>query len=720
MLLALLVVLPPALTWADTPATVKHGKVFHEKGRFGGWPANHGIWSWGKEILVGFSAGHYKDLGGERHAIDRDKPEEHLLARSLDGGETWSIENPARKGVLLGTAGGRHGTLPPGYKETAPIDCPGGIEFTHTDFAMTCRMTSNHAGVSRFYYSYDRGRSWKGPFKLPLFDQTGIAARTDYIINGKHDCMVLLTASKSNKREGRVICVHTQDGGKTWKLRSLIGPEPKGYAIMPSTARLSPSTLLTTIRVRLDGPKRKSWIEAWRSEDDGKSWKFLNEPVSDTGEGNPPHLLKLADGRLCLTYGVRAAPYRMAAKLSTDSGTTWSKEIVLRDDGGNRDLGYPRSVQRPDGKIVTVYYFWDSKSGPERYIAATIWTPPAASPTGTFKASVPVKRVFGPEDPGGRYKHPAAITQLANGDLYLAYYTGSGEYASDTAVFGARLPKGQSKWTTPVPIADTPYRSEGNPVVWQAPDGKVWLFYVVRYGKTWSTSLIQAKISKDGAKTWSDPMLVTMKQGMMVRGRPLALQGGDILLPAYHETGHDTEKVGSDSCSLFFRFDAEKHTWTETHRIRSRIGNIQPAVAQVKGDFLVCYCRRGGDYTGDPTGRIVRAESRDGGRTWSDGKDSEFKNPNAAVEFLRLRSGNLLLIYNDSIKSRTPLTAALSTDGDRSYPHRRHLIEGPGDFAYPYAIQSEDGTIHLIFTANRRTTIYHATFKESDILDRRK
>ena len=45
-------------------------------------------------------------------------------------------------------------------------------------------------------------------------------------------------------------------------------------------------------------------------------------------------------------------------------------------------------------------------------------------------------RVFGPEHPG-RYKHPASITELANGDLYIAYYGGSGEYGDDTAVYGA-------------------------------------------------------------------------------------------------------------------------------------------------------------------------------------------------------------------------------------------------------------------------------------------
>jgi len=334
-----------------------------------------------------------------------------------------------------------------------------------------------------------------------------------------------------------------------------------------------------------------------------------------------------------------------------------------------------------------------------------------------MKTAVLVQRVFGPEHPGGRYKHPASITQLANGDLYLTYYCGDGEYAVDTAVYGARLPKGQATWTTPTSIASIPYRSVGNPVIWQAGDGKVWLFYVVRYGATWSTSLIQAKISSDGAKTWSDPMMVTMTQGMMVRSRPLELANGDILLPAYHETGNDPEMVGADSCSLFFRFDAQKHTWSETNHIHSRIGNIQPAVARIKDDYLVCYCRRGGDYSDRPDGRIVRSESLNGGLTWSAGTETAFKNPNAAVDFLQLKNGHHLLIFNDSLGERNPLTAALSTDGDKTYPHRQNLIEGTGgDYGYPYAIQANDGKIHLVFTANQRSTIYHAVFEEADLL----
>jgi hypothetical protein len=372
--LTALIALAPTASAQDLAAN--HVTVYHQKGRFGGWPANHGIWSWGDEILVGFSAGYHRDRGPLLHNIDHDRPEEHLLARSKDGGKTWSIENPAKQGVLIGTAGMRHGTLPKDYKEAEPVACPGGIDFTHPDFAMTCRMAGVHTGTSRFYYSYDRGRTWKGPFELPLFGQRGIAARTDYVVNGKSDCMLFLTAAKSNDREGRPICVQTKDGGKSWTVLSYIGREPKGYAIMPSTVRLGREKLLTTLRRAEAEPKPKSWIEAWTSADNGRSWSLLSEPVPDTGEGNPPHLLQLADGRLCLTYGQRAKPFGIFARLSSDAGAIWSKPLALRQDGGSRDLGYCRSVQRPDGKIVTVYYFWDEKTGPERYIAATIWAPP--------------------------------------------------------------------------------------------------------------------------------------------------------------------------------------------------------------------------------------------------------------------------------------------------------------------------------------------------------
>ena len=376
--LALLLALSaPSRRTTAAPTVERHVRVYSERGRFGGWPANHGIWSWEDEILVGYGRGYFKDLGLERHAIDRERPEEHWLARSHDGGETWSHEHPGDQGFLVPAGEALHGVAPPYLKQVKPRACPGGIDFTSPGLAFTARMTDIHTGPSRFHYSLDRGKTWYGPFHLPNMGTHGVAARTDYIVGGRDHCMLFLTAAKANKKEGRTFCAETTDGGKSWQFVSFIGSEPEGFSIMPSTVRISPKTLVSAVR-RREGPSR--FIDAYISRDNGRSWEYLNRPVESAGEGNPPSLIRLADGRLCLTYGYRAEPFGIRAKLSSDHGQTWGPAFHLRDDGGGRDVGYPRSVQRPDGKVVTVYYFHDDLKG-DRYIAATIWDPGEGTPS---------------------------------------------------------------------------------------------------------------------------------------------------------------------------------------------------------------------------------------------------------------------------------------------------------------------------------------------------
>jgi hypothetical protein len=339
------------------PRIERHVVVYAQPGRFGGWPANHGIWSWGNEILVGFSAAYFMKQPEDRHQYDRDKPEEPRLARSLDGGETWRIEAPPS-------------LLPPEQGGAQPLELRQPMNFTHPNFVMTLRFTGIHTGPSRLFYSKDRGTTWKGPFAFPLFGHQGIAARTDYLVNTQHDAFVFLTASKSNGREGRPLCVHTRDGGRTWEFVSWIAPEPEGFSIMPSTIRLSPRELLTAVRRK---ESTRDWIDAFVSRDNGLTWSFLSRPAPSTGgfSGNPPSLVLLKDGRVAITYGYRGEPYGIRARLSSDRGKTWGGEIVLRDDGASWDLGYTRSVQRPDGKIVTVYYFAAHKDK-ERTIETTI------------------------------------------------------------------------------------------------------------------------------------------------------------------------------------------------------------------------------------------------------------------------------------------------------------------------------------------------------------
>jgi CubicO group peptidase (beta-lactamase class C family) len=344
---------PPTLQLAAKENIV----VFKEPGRYGGWPANHGLWQWGDELVVGFQRNWYKYATND-HAIDRSKPHEICQTRSLDGGRTWKVEDQ------LPFAD------PKTEKKPAPLPEP--LDFTAPDFALLFRFGGLHVGPSWFYVSGDRCRTWRGPFKFAVEGIEKICTRTDLVVLGPRDCLMFGSAAKSDDKEGRVFCARTTDGGLHWKLVALIGPEPVpgDFAIMPSTVRLPGGALITTIRHGKDGYH----IRAWRSDDLGQHWTPLGAATGNIG-GNPPALVLLQDGRLCLSYGYRRKPTGVRARISSDEGRTWGPEIILRDDGLTGDLGYPRSLVRPDGRVLTVYYF----NGPrdeDRTIQGTFFTPP--------------------------------------------------------------------------------------------------------------------------------------------------------------------------------------------------------------------------------------------------------------------------------------------------------------------------------------------------------
>ena len=59
---------------------------------------------------------------------------------------------------------------------------------------------------------------------------------------------------------------------------------------------------------------------------------------------------------------------------------TWNPEVILRDDGGSWDLGYPQAIESTRGKVLAAYYFNSSDDsiqadGGVRHLARTIFTP---------------------------------------------------------------------------------------------------------------------------------------------------------------------------------------------------------------------------------------------------------------------------------------------------------------------------------------------------------
>jgi hypothetical protein len=252
-----------------------------------------------------------------------------------------------------------------------PVALTETLDFTAPGFALTLRMADNHTGPSWFYTSTDRGRRWSGPWTLPAFGTPGITARTDYIVMDARHLIAIVTAAKKDGKEGRPLAIETRDGGLTWAMLGWIGPETAGWRIMPTTVKLADGRLYSVIRTRTG---EVHTLEAFSSSDGGRTWAAAGTPVADTGRGNPGALVALTDGRLSLIYGSRKQPYGIYAVISEDLGRTWAPPVTLRDDAVDWDLGYPRAVQRPDGVVVTAYYYNDRK-GPERFIAATLWMP---------------------------------------------------------------------------------------------------------------------------------------------------------------------------------------------------------------------------------------------------------------------------------------------------------------------------------------------------------
>jgi hypothetical protein len=338
--------------------SIKHVTVCDHDDISAKWPANNGIWHWDNEILVCFTAAQFT-RNASRPSAGSDRPDEIWQARSMDGGEHWAIERP-------------EGLNDNESDEGAPPELSEPLNFGDPGFAMLYKFRDKHIGPSRFYISVDRCRSWSGPFRLKIDGIERIATRTDYIVRGPHECIMFGSAAKSDGLEGRAFSAGTSDGGRTWQLLGLIGPEPEGYMIMPSTVRMDPTGYLTALRHK--NHDRPCSIDLYFGDENASHWKYFGQAAADIGAGNPPNLLRLTYRRLALVYGYRATPYGIRVRISENNGRSWENEIVLRSDGLKPELGYSKSIVRPDGNVVSVYYF--THAADERStIEASIWKP---------------------------------------------------------------------------------------------------------------------------------------------------------------------------------------------------------------------------------------------------------------------------------------------------------------------------------------------------------
>lgn len=97
---------------------------------------------------------------------------------------------------------------------------------------------------------------------------------------------------------------------------------------------------------------------------------------------------------------------------------------------------------------------------------------------------------------------------------------------------------------------------------------------------------------------------------------------------------------------------------------------------------------------------IAVSYSYDGGRTWTEAKDSGLGGPCSRFHIRRLKSGRILLINHYNFKGRNNLTAMLSEDNGKTWKHKL-LIDERNDVSYPDAAEADDGYIYITYDRER-------------------
>lgn len=294
---------------------------------------------------------------------------------------------------------------------------PGG-EIVATVFNQPSHLS--RPGDVECWASEDGGRTWEKRGTPGPGSNEGVARGNVAVGAAAHGDLVVLVSGWSGPFDdggrGEILPVwisRSSDGGRTWEidresfpklptgadgvpfgdllpgedgaLRAAVYRTPRTYVFRseddgrvwgnPVLLDEENSTNEVAIFHRGDGrwlaAARHNGMRLYRSDDDGASWS--NEGPLTGAQQHPGHLTRLADGRLLLSYGNRVVPRGVDVRFSEDEGETWSEPYRVADFTG--DGGYPSSVQREDGQVVTAYYA-SQVEGHERYhMGVVIWEP---------------------------------------------------------------------------------------------------------------------------------------------------------------------------------------------------------------------------------------------------------------------------------------------------------------------------------------------------------
>lgn len=329
------------------------------------------------EVSVAFRRAPDRKIFGEEHTSHVDPNSYLMLVRSSDG-ESWTKDPEL---LYAHPFGGSQDPCMLQLHDGTLLCMSYGWAFVRPGGIPNLKKPYTEAGGAIFlggYYvkSMDGGQTWQGPFYPPhidpdiRFNALGEPLPTfnrGALFEGRSGRIFWVVAAQDSNPKGNTstYLLTSDNKGVTWQYSCPVASDQKASFNETSVYETPKGDIVAFLRTaNMDD---QACIA--RSTDGGKTF---NRWQGMGFQGHPLHALKLKDDRVLLTYGYRHKPYGIRARILNSECTDFSTspEIVLRDDGGNGDIGYTWSVQLDDDRVLVVYYF--NKDNGTRYIAGTI------------------------------------------------------------------------------------------------------------------------------------------------------------------------------------------------------------------------------------------------------------------------------------------------------------------------------------------------------------
>jgi predicted neuraminidase len=293
--------------------------------------------------------------------------------------------------------------------------------------------------------------------------------------------------------------------------------------------------------------------------------------------------------------------------------------------------------------------------------------------------------------------HSSTLTELPGGNILAAWYGGTHELATDTALYDATFDRAAGQWGPARLLVNREQTARevhryiktlGNPTLMTDPQGRTWLFYVTTSVGGWSSGAVNVKMTCDGGQSWTaarrlvlNPML---NMTTLVRTPAFAYTDGSIALPTYHQ--------GVSKFPELVHLGPSGEVLGKVRMQQAR-GSLQPSIVATGPAEAVALMRNMGKG-------ITLMTTTTAGEDWTKPVRLNLTAPNSSLMAVRLPDGRLMLAFNNSTR-RMNLSVAISSDGGRQWEIVHEFPEGTGAFSYPCLFLASDGMLHLTYSWNR-------------------